>query len=76
MSLVQKITKSQRGINLFVEYIIGNLLYDNTRAIKRVQDTEMDDIRLRKELHKKLGSVIDSINVWYNAILYVEEDVA
>lgn len=36
----------------------------------------MDDIRVLKELHKKLGSVIDSINVWYNAILYVEEDVA
>lgn len=48
VSIVQQVTKSQRTIKSCVEYIIGNLLYDNTRLIKRIMDTEMDDVRQRK----------------------------
>lgn len=64
LEIVQKITKSQRIIKYCVDYIIGNLVYDKTRVIKRIMDTEMDDVGLRKELHKKLDAAVEFLNFW------------
>lgn len=76
VAIVQKIRKIQRTIKACVDYIIGNLLHDNTRVIKRIMYTEMDDVGLRKELHKKLEAVVDFLKFGYNARINVDEDVA
>lgn len=69
MSIVQKFTKCQCTIKSCVDYIIGNLLYDNTKFIKIIMDTEMDNVGKRKQLHKQLDVVVDYLKFGYNAHL-------
>lgn len=76
VSIVQKMTKSPLGIKCWVYYVIEHFLYDKKRVIKRIMNTEMDDVVRRKQLHKKLDAVVEFLKFEYNSQLNADEEVA
>lgn len=44
MSIVQQITNRHLNLKCCVDYIIGNLLFDDTKFIKLIIGTEMDSL--------------------------------
>lgn len=64
------LTKSQCSIKCWVEYIIGNLLNDNTRLIKSIVDTEIDEVEQKNELHKQIDTAIDFLTFGLRGVVH------